>query len=217
MNASFLGVNLFLAACFATENLEKIEVEQNSPYQVDVYAQHTIIETQLKGGELYGFFMNSVVGVQTPEFFIHRNVCAPYTVLRWQKQLSVLTSPCKGEIWSRLIVGSRQYRLPLKDFQLVKYNYVKQELLSFSQGYLVTHRLGGTYYLGRKYVGNISDFYAFGNFVYFVRDGLTYRLSRHSLEQTHMPTSHGKLRLFYTSSASASLALVNFLLSCCHL
>lgn len=108
MNYAAKGCFLFSVFLSLTWGLrfETLEVAKDSDGQTDIYAPHTVVESRLVGDELYAFFMNSVVQVQTPEFILARNVCAPYVVLRLGGNPAVISSPCDGELHPKLVTAS---------------------------------------------------------------------------------------------------------------
>lgn len=61
----------------AEVKFETLDIAADSYGQVDIYANHTVVESRLVGRDLYGFMMNSVVRVYRP-----RNSCLQLTSVR---------------------------------------------------------------------------------------------------------------------------------------
>jgi hypothetical protein len=99
--------------------------------------------------------------------------------------------------------SSQGHAVPLKDFELIKYNFLREELLTYTRGVIAAHTVGGPYYTSRTRVGNITDFYAIGDILYYVRNDLPYKRSGNLIEQIHVPVKNGKFQLFYVPSSSA--------------
>lgn len=182
---------------------ESLELAADSFGQTDIYAPHTAVETRLIDEELFGFMLNSVVQVQTPEFLIASGICAPYTVIRYNGGPAVVSAPCKEEEWARLVTPSETKVLPIKDFEAVRYDFLDKILYTLKGGVLTKHFLDGRFNVENTTMGSITDFYASGGELFYIRAKREFRRADGVTEQIGISES-GRHRKFYIPSSEAS-------------
>lgn len=199
----FLVSLLLLGLSSGKVHFETLEVAKDSFGQVDIYAPHTVIESRLVDDELVGFMMNSVVQTQTPEFLIANGVCAPYTVIRYNGSPAVVSAPCKGEEWARLVTPSTNKLLQIKNFDAVRYDFVEKALYTLEKGTLTKHLIDGRFKVENTTMGAITDFYVSGGELFYIRAKREFRRIGGVTEQIGIAES-GRHRKYYVPSSEAS-------------
>lgn len=199
-----LWVIMVMFSANAAMDFETLEVATDTLGQVSVYAPHTVIETRLEGDELFGFMLNSVVQVQTPDFLIARGICAPYTVIRYRGSPAVVSSPCGDEEWAYLVSASKVQFLPLKRFEAVRYDFATSALYTLSDEVISKHALDH-YNLESVWVGaNISDFYVSSGNLFYIRSGTEFRRSNDGQTVKIGLAPSGRHHKYYIPKSSAS-------------
>jgi hypothetical protein len=195
------ALSLQLANCRV--KFETLELATDSFGQTDIYAPHTAVESRLIDEKLFGFMLNSVVQVQTPEFLLASGICAPYTVIRYNGGPAVVSAPCNDEEWARLVTPSETKILPIKNFEAVRYDFLDRILYTLRQGLLTKHFLDGRFNAENITMGAITDFYSSGGELFYIRAKREFRRADGVTEQIGISES-GRHRKYYIPSSEAS-------------
>lgn len=114
-----------------------------------------------------------------------------------------MSSPCGGEDTARLITPSSEKRLPLREFEAVRFDFTDKTLYTLSKGNLTKHLFDGRYNTENITMGAITDFYASGGQLYYIRAKREFRRAGGVTEQIGISES-GKHRKFYIPSSQAA-------------
>lgn len=184
-------------------SFETLEVAVDSFGRFDIYAPHTLVESRLVDDELYGFMLNSIVQMQTPEFLIGKGICEPYAVIHYRGSPAVVSSPCENDEWARIVMPSETKLLPLQDFEAVRYDFTSKALYTLKEGIITKHLLDGRYNVENITMGAITDFYVTGGDLFYIRAKREFRRIDGVTQQIGISES-GKHRKFYIPSSEAS-------------
>lgn len=220
----FLVLFVFLNSASAVCNVT-LTVEKDNKHQAQIYSENTLLMTAVHDENLYGYYMNSVLQVQTVEFLIATGICEPYVAFRFNQMLHVLAKGCNSSQLFLTMSGDRQEVNGRA--QLIRFEFVTGIVYMLqNDGRIHLYSLPGWAQKDIISLGyGITDFYVSGEWIYFLRSGKLYRWHRknrtsHFLKTTErietfaVPTSCKSVNST-NGGGVFSLFLVLFLLCVC--
>ena len=169
MSLLFTFLNIISAAVAVYSSYDELDyfmpAIDDSDKQIDIYGPRTVILSKLHlDGTLVGFFMNSMISGGTEEFVLAKNITNPYMIFKWQNQPHILIN---NNNLTMMISPSNRRSLPLKKFQLAKYDFLEEILYSYYNNFMTVYYFPDLQKLSSFYAGPITDFYINNNrFIY---------------------------------------------------
>lgn len=196
--------------------LEVFRAAKDSLARIDIYDYHTVIESWLENRTLYGFYMNSVVQIQTPVAVLATGICEPYAALRFRGLPSVISKSCYDENFY-LVHRNRWIGLPFSgNISQIRYDFQKQNLFLYQNGIITRRKIAGEYTIKHYAAGPLQDFYVSGDDMFFLVGDKVYRNGRYidvavgrRFGAYYIPSAASKLRIV----ACVLLPLIVFLLA----
>lgn len=187
-----------LALIFVSLTEAWVSIHLNSTGQVDVYRPFTVVESWLQGRDLYGSFVGPTE--RSPSFHVARNVCAPYTVLKYNNSLSVISSPCGRCGTSKLYTQGRWFSLDIGRYIIVRYDFVTEYVFTYIQDVLLVHKLFGPVNMKAIRIANLTDFYVADKTFFLLRNQTLFRNT-----ECLGPYKSSKLTMYYIPTSSSTL------------
>jgi hypothetical protein len=148
--------------------------------QVDIYARGTLAISWMKNDEVYGYFYHLESYSASPTLLFGRNVCWPYTVVKWHAgEMAILNGPCNynGPNWphngSLLLEGQRLF-FPMGNFTQIKYDYFAKRLYLYRKPVLYSYTMSDFRLVHAYRMPQLSDFYVSKSKIFYATTNGSY-------------------------------------------